>query len=109
MLRYYAEVEEMPENYDNTEIIIAPVATARPQAVIEEEKLNASTPVPLPGAPGRVTPTPAPEVFNFIIDDEAMGDLASKFVEATPMPSPAPIEEADELEMLEEDYFPDDL
>ena len=40
VLRYYAEVEEMPENYDNTEIIIAPVATARPQAVVEEEKLH---------------------------------------------------------------------
>ena len=60
VLRYYAEVEEMPDNYANTEIIIAPVATARPQAVIEEEKLYASTPVPLPDAPGRVTPTPAP-------------------------------------------------
>lgn len=111
VLRYYAEVEEMPENYDNTEIIIAPVATARPQAVIEEEKLNASTPVPLPDAPGRVTPTPAPEVFNFIIDEEAMGSLADQFIEATPSPTPlATIEnEEDELEMLEEDYFPEDL
>jgi len=111
VLRYYAEVEEMPENYDNTEIIIAPVATARPQAVIEEEKLNASTPVPLPDAPGRVTPTPAPEVFNFIIDEEAMGSLAEQFVEATPSPTPAAIIEtdADELEMRAEDYFPDDL
>ena len=34
VLRYYADVEEMPDNYDNTEVIIAPVATARPQAVI---------------------------------------------------------------------------
>lgn len=111
VLRYYAEVEEMPENYDNTEIIIAPVATARPQAVIEEEKLNASTPVPLPDAPGRVTPTPAPEVFNFIIDEEAMGSLADQFIEATPSPTPlVTIEnEEDELEMLEEDYFPEDL
>ncbi len=111
VLRYYAEVEEMPENYDNTEIIIAPVATARPQAVIEEEKLNASTPVPLPDAPGRVTPTPAPEVFNFIIDEEAMGSLADQFVEATPSPTPLAVieDEEDELEMLEEDYFPEDL
>ena len=30
VLRYYADVEEMPDNYDNTEVIIAPVATARP-------------------------------------------------------------------------------
>jgi len=111
VLRYYAEVEEMPENYDNTEIIIAPVATARPQAVIEEEKLNASTPVPLPDAPGRVTPTPAPEAFNFVIDEEAMGGLADKFVEITPSPTPMAIEDEDEEElgMLEEDYFPEDL
>ena len=59
VLRYYADVEEMPDNYDNTEVIIAPVATARPQAVIEEERLTNSTPVPLPDAPGQsVTPTP---------------------------------------------------
>ena len=104
VLRYYAEVEEMPENYDNTEIIIAPVATARPQAVVEEEKLNASTPVPLPDAPGRITPTPAPEVVDFIIDEEAMGELADKYVEATSTPEPEPDDE-EELEMLEEDYF----
>ena len=112
VLRYYAEVEEMPENYDNTEIIIAPVATARPQAVVEEEKLNASTPVPLPGAPGRITPSPAPEVIDFIIDEEAMGELASQYVEATPAPqeTPQPIEdEFFESEILEEDIFPDDL
>ena len=111
VLRYYAEVEEMPENYDNTEIIIAPVATARPQAVVEEEKLLASTPVPLPDAPGRVTPTPAPEVVDFIIDAEAMGNLADRYVEATPTPSPEPVmmDEQEELEMLEEDYFPEDL
>jgi len=112
VLRYYAEVEEMPENYDNTEIIIAPVATARPQAVVEEEKLNASTPVPLPDAPGRVTPTPAPEVVDFIIDDEAMGDIADRFVEATPSPIPTaepdPADEEPE-EILPEDLFPDYL
>jgi len=109
VLRYYAEVEDMPENYDNTEIIIAPVATARPQAVVEEEKLLASTPVPLPDAPGRITPTPAPEVIDFIIDEEAMGEIADRFVEATPSPAPIEHEEDDELEMLEEDYFPEDL
>lgn len=112
VLRYYAEVEEMPENYDNTEIIIAPVATARPQAVVEEEKLNASTPVPLPDAPGRVTPQPTQEVVDFIIDEEAMGDLADSFVEVTPTPQPtqAPIIiDNDEPEMLEEDYFPEEL
>lgn len=112
VLRYYAEVEEMPENYDNTEIIIAPVATARPQAVVEEEKLNASTPVPLPDAPGRVTPTPAPEAVDFIIDDEAMGDIADRFVEATPSPVPTaepdPADEEPE-EILPEDLFPDYL
>lgn len=112
VLRYYAEVEEMPENYDNTEIIIAPVATARPQAVVEEEKLLASTPVPLPDAPGRITPTPAPEVIDIIIDNEAMGELADRYIEATPAPTPAPIvidDQQDELEMLDDDYFPEDL
>ena len=101
----------MPENYDNTEIIIAPVATARPQAVVEEEKLLASTPVPLPDAPGRITPTPAPEEIDIIIDAEAMGELADRYVEVTPSPSPAPIviDDDDELEMLDEDYFPEDL
>lgn len=111
VLRYYAEVEEMPDNYDNTEIIIAPVATARPQAVVEEEKFNSSTPVPLPGAPGRITPSPAPEVVDFIIDEEAMGDLASLYVEATPAPTatPQPDISVDEPEMLDEDNFPDYL
>lgn len=112
VLRYYAEVEAMPENYDNTEIIIAPVATARPQAVVEEEKLLASTPIPLPDAPGRITPTPAPEVIDIIIDQEAMGELADRYIEATPSPEPvSSIEEygEEEPEMLDEDYFPEDL
>lgn len=112
VLRYYAEVEEMPENYDNTEIIIAPVATARPQAVVEEEKLLASTPVPLPDAPGRITPTPAPESIDIIIDPEAMGELADRYIEMTPAPVEEPddsLRETDDLEMLEDDYFPEDL
>lgn len=117
VLRYYADVEEMPENYNNTEIIIAPVATARPQAVIEEERLAASTPVPLPDAPGRATPTLAPEVVDFIVDEEAMGDLAQQFVEATPSPTvepeqtPTPTPTMDpDLEMTEEDGgFPENL
>ena len=112
VLRYYAEVEEMPDNYANTEIIIAPVATARPQAVIEEEKLNASTPVPLPDAPGRVTPTPAPEEVDFIIDEEAMGELAEYFVQVTPTPEPtyAPTPTIDpDLIATEEDGFPEDF
>lgn len=73
VLRYYADVEAMPDNYDNTEVIIAPVATARPQAVIEEERLTNSTPVPLPDAPGKATPTPEPEALDIVIDEEAMG------------------------------------
>ena len=112
VLRYYAEVEEMPDNYANTEIIIAPVATARPQAVIEEEKLYASTPVPLPDAPGRVTPTPAPEEVDFIIDEEAMGELAEYFVQVTPTPEPtyAPTPTIDpDLIATEEDGFPEDF
>lgn len=112
VLRYYAEVEEMPDNYDNTEVIIAPVATARPQAVIEEEKLYASTPVPLPDAPGRVTPTPAPEEVDFIIDEEAMGELADQFVQVTPTPVPiaAPTPTIDpDLIATEGDGFPDDF
>lgn len=107
VLRYYAEVEEMPDNYDNTEIIIAPVATARPQAVIEEERLNASTPVPLPDAPGRATPTPAPEEVDFIIDEEAMGDLAERYVQVTPTPEPTPEPVSDEWE--DDNGFPEDF
>ena len=105
VLRYYADVEEMPDNYDNTEIIIAPVATARPQAVIEEERLTHSTPVPLPDAPGRVTPTPTPETLDVTVDEEAMGDLADRI--ATPTPAP---EAADDPFYDPEDApFPDDL
>lgn len=110
VLRYYADVEEMPENYDNTEIIIAPVATARPQAVVEEDKLTASTPVPLPDAPGRVTPTPAPEKVDFVLDDEALGDLSDQFVQITPTPAPTdlPIAEPEDG-MADEDEFPEEL
>ena len=109
VLRYYAEVEEMPDNYDNTEIIIAPVATARPQAVIEEERLNASTPVPLPDAPGRATPTPAPEEVDFIIDEEAMGDLADRYVQVTPTPEPEVTPEPIDDEWADDEGFPDDF
>ena len=109
VLRYYAEVEEMPDNYDNTEIIIAPVATARPQAVIEEERLNASTPVPLPDAPGRATPTPAPEEVDFIIDEEAMGDLADRYVQVTPTPEPDVTPEPIDDEWADDEGFPEDF
>ena len=109
VLRYYAEVEEMPDNYDNTEIIIAPVATARPQAVIEEERLNASTPVPLPDAPGRATPTPAPEEVDFIIDEEAMGDLADRYVHVTPTPEPEVTPEPIDDEWADDEGFPEDF
>ena len=109
VLRYYAEVEEMPDNYDNTEIIIAPVATARPQAVIEEERLNASTPVPLPDAPGRATPTPAPEEVDFIIDEEAMGDLADRYVQVTPTPEPEVTPEPIDDEWSDDEGFPEDF
>ena len=109
VLRYYADVEDMPDNYDNTEIIIAPVATARPQAVIEEDRLTNSTPVPLPDAPGKVTPTPAPEAVDFIVDEEAMGDLAERFVEITP--TPGSLEETPDPALLDEDddVFPEDF
>jgi len=110
VLRYYAEVEEMPENYDNTEVIVAPIATARPQAVIEEERLNASTPVPLPDAPGRVTPSPTPQVVDFIVDDEAMGDSAELYVQATPTPMPEPTPEpALDDEWADDEGFPEDF
>ncbi|MBQ8093882.1 MAG: rod shape-determining protein MreC [Clostridia bacterium] len=121
VLRYYAELEEMPENYNNTEIIIAPVATARPQAVIEEERLNASTPVPLPDAPGAATASPAPEVIDVMIDEEAMGDSAERYIQATPSPEPTPEpvstsgpdllyeEDFEDLEDDEPADFPDDL
>ena len=109
VLRYYADVEDMPDNYDNTEIIIAPVATARPQAVIEEDRLTNSTPVPLPDAPGKVTPTPTPEAVDFIVDEEAMGDLAERFVEITP--TPESLEETPDPALLDEDddVFPEDF
>ena len=109
VLRYYADVEDMPDNYDNTEVIIAPVATARPQAVIEEDRLTNSTPVPLPDAPGKVTPTPAPEAVDFIVDEEAMGDLAERFVEITP--TPESLEETPDPALLDEDddVFPEDF
>ncbi len=107
VLRYYADVEEMPDNYDNTEVIIAPVATARPQAVIEEERLTNSTPVPLPDAPGRVTPTPTPETLDIMVDEEAMGDLAERIATPTPAPemTPEPIYNDPEVDAP----FPDDL
>ena len=107
VLRYYADVEEMPDNYDNTEVIIAPVATARPQAVIEEERLTNSTPVPLPDAPGRVTPTPTPETLDIMIDEEAMGDLTERIATPTPAPemTPEPIYDDPEVDAP----FPDDL
>ena len=100
VLRYYAEIEEMPDNYNNTEVIVAPVATARPQAVIEEERLTASTPVPLPDAPGKPTPTPAPETISFIPDEEAMGDDAAYYQQET--------EEEPEQPEDEEALWPDD-
>ena len=107
VLRYYADVEEMPDNYDNTEVIIAPVATARPQAVIEEERLTNSTPVQLPDAPGRVTPTPTPETLDIMVDEEAMGDLAERIATPTPAPemTPEPIYDDPEVDAP----FPDDL
>ena len=109
VLRYSADVEEMPENYNTTEIIIAPVATARPQAVVEEDMLNASTPVPLPDAPGRITPTPAPEVIDIVIDEEAMGDLSGAYVTPTPAPTELPPAGEGEPELLDEDIFPEEL
>lgn len=109
VLRYYADVEDMPDNYDNTEIIIAPVATARPQAVIEEDRLTNSTPVPLPDAPGKATPSPTPEPVDFIVDEEAMGDLAERFVEITPTPE-SPEETPDSAWMDDDDdVFPEDF
>ncbi len=125
VLRYYAEIEEMPDNYNNTEVILAPVATARPQAVIEEERLNASTPVPLPDAPGAPTASPELEVLDVMIDEEAMGDSAVRYATPTPErteepmetptptpPSDLPSESEDPDLYLEEDEpaeFPEDF
>ena len=110
VLRYYAEIEEMPDNYNNQEVIVAPVATARPQAIIEEERLIASTPVPLPDAPGKPTPTPAIETIDFAVDEEAMGDDAMYYEEAetTATPETEPVDEFWEDD--EEEWgFPEDL
>ena len=112
VLRYYAEIEEMPDNYNSQEVIVAPVATARPQAMIEEERLIASTPVPLPDAPGKPTPTPAVETIDFAVDEEAMGDDAAYYVEEQASPAPTPSPEPQE-ELWEDDGeewgFPEDL
>ncbi|MBR1711535.1 MAG: rod shape-determining protein MreC [Clostridia bacterium] len=105
VLRYYAEVEEMPDNYNNTEIIIAPVATARPQAIIEEERLNASTPVPLPEAPGAVIITPEPEAIDVMIDEEAMGDSAERYIQITPSPEPPEEDEEVQIPLFSESDF----
>ncbi len=106
VLRYYAELEEMPENYDNTEIIIAPVPTARPQAVIEEDRLTNSTPVPLPDAPGRVTPAPTPSPELDFAPEGAESEVPPEPVLETPEPG---TEEDPEMMMTEEDIFPEDL
>ena len=112
VLRYYAEIEEMPDNYNSQEVIVAPVATARPQAMTEEERLIASPPVPLPDAPGKPTPTPAVETIDFAVDEEAMGDDAAYYVEEQASPAPTPSPEPQE-ELWEDDGeewgFPEDL
>ena len=108
VLRYYADVEAMPDNYDNTEIIIAPVATARPAGCHRRGPPDQFDAVPLPDAPGRVTPSPTPEAVDFIVDEEAMGDLAERFVESTPTPEP-PEETPDPAWLDEEDVFPEDF
>ncbi|MCR4707004.1 MAG: rod shape-determining protein MreC [Clostridiales bacterium] len=113
VLRYYAAIEEMPDNYNSQEVIVAPVATARPQAVIEEERLIASTPVPLPDAPGKPTPTPAVETIGFAVDEEAMGDDAEYYRESEQTPVPTETPDPQEEEFWEDDGeewgFPEDL
>ena len=63
--------------------------------------------VPLPDAPGRVTPTPTPETLDIMIDEEAMGDLAERIATPTPAPemTPEPIYNDPEVDAP----FPDDL
>ena len=65
--------------------------------------------MPLPDAPGKVTPTPAPEAVDFIVDEEAMGDLAERFIEITP--TPESLEETPDPALLDEDddVFPEDF
>ena len=55
------------------------------------------------------TPTPAPEAVDFIVDEEAMGDLAERFVEITP--TPESLEETPDPALLDEDddVFPEDF
>ncbi|MDR3051022.1 MAG: rod shape-determining protein MreC [Oscillospiraceae bacterium] len=59
ILRYQPEAQEMPESQNSDGIEIMAVPTALPQTTISNSQLNA-TPPPLPGAPGRSGPTPAP-------------------------------------------------
>ena len=56
-----------------------------------------------------MTPTPAPEAVDFIVDEEAMGDLAERFVEITP--TPESLEETPDPALLDEDddVFPEDF
>lgn len=61
VLRYEPDVQEMPD-YDDDDVIVVPLDTPKPQAVIDEG-LIISTPVPLPDAPGRATVEPSPTVL----------------------------------------------
>lgn len=61
VLRYQATAEEMPEGYNEDDMIIVAPPTPRPQMTIDSSSI-VSTPVPLPDAPGRATSTPDPSV-----------------------------------------------
>ena len=57
-----------------------------------------------------MTPTPAPEALDVVIDEEAMGDIADRIVSTTPTPEPEATDEPLIYDDPEVDApFPDDL
>ena len=93
VLRYEPEVEALPD-YNDDDIILVPLETKRPQVVIDDTNIVV-TPVPIPDAPGRVTPTPSPP--------QADTDYGYNLSESTPWPDATANADFDgnEQEMLE--------
>ena len=65
--------------------------------------------MPLPDAPGRVTPSPTPEEVTFIVDEEAMGDAADRYQQVTPTPTPEATPEPVYDDWEDDEGFPEDF
>lgn len=96
VLRYEPDVEEMPEGYNDDEMIIVSPPTARPQVTIDSSNI-AATPVPLPDAPGRATATPSPDALTTPSPDGAEDGDVEFAVEQTATP--------EETAVPDETYF----